>query len=470
MSERETHYMMTGSTYLQIENRETGHTSNLEIFGALVHIGRAASCEVQLQDQEVPEQVCRLERRGNRWFLVPLGPQGSVVFQDKPVQVRYPLQVNDTFQIGTLSLTLFAVNSADLNRQTAHPPVAKAGHDLSSPSAHLRSLPTLVPTGLHATNLTHPKENIFSEAQSEIQTQESTPFPRKITHSLDNFWTSRWKAVAASLPSLNTKSGSQPGISLPRVVDNASVPKSHERSRPEVGKREVPSVSRRANIATSGHIRGVDTMPYVIPSSLGQVTVAPHLRLDTHEAPRNERRLPGTMPPRHSSGGFASKGELEQPIAMNVSSLERVTSQRALVQHIRPFKRTAHQKLMQTPSLAETTLVNAVSLRQSSRRDSADSNDTAMSVSTALMGEELGQSWNFVCCPDTTAHASEQDTILHDTSISLENDACDMPSSRLNIDCLRSELEGSTGLALGARDSIRQQRSDGDRGRIQTTC
>ena len=55
---------MAESTWLHIQDRESGPIRVVESPWISVRIGRAAHCEVRLTEHELPDEVCRLGRAG----------------------------------------------------------------------------------------------------------------------------------------------------------------------------------------------------------------------------------------------------------------------------------------------------------------------------------------------------------------------------------------------------------------------
>ena len=104
---------MPESTCLHIQDRDSGPIRVVEIPWISVRIGRAAYCEVRLADRDVAEEACRLQRRGRTWHLVPLGPKGSILVQDRPIEGPYPLPFDVPFRIGSCCLTLRQNRTAD---------------------------------------------------------------------------------------------------------------------------------------------------------------------------------------------------------------------------------------------------------------------------------------------------------------------------------------------------------------------
>ena len=62
---------MTESTCLHIQDHESGPIRVVELPWISVRIGRAAHCEVRLTGPDLPEEICRLQRRGQSWRLLP---------------------------------------------------------------------------------------------------------------------------------------------------------------------------------------------------------------------------------------------------------------------------------------------------------------------------------------------------------------------------------------------------------------
>lgn len=97
---------MPEATYLHIQVRESGVIRVLEIPWISVRIGRARFCEVRLEEEDLPEQVCRLQRRGRLWHLIPFSSKALLFVQDEPVYAPCALPMNLPFRIGSVVLTL----------------------------------------------------------------------------------------------------------------------------------------------------------------------------------------------------------------------------------------------------------------------------------------------------------------------------------------------------------------------------
>ena len=89
---------MPESICLHIQDRESDPIRVVEIPWISVRIGSAAYCEVRLAGRDLAEEACRLQRRGRTWHLVPLGPKGSILIQDQPIEGPCPLPFDVPFR------------------------------------------------------------------------------------------------------------------------------------------------------------------------------------------------------------------------------------------------------------------------------------------------------------------------------------------------------------------------------------
>ena len=98
---------MPESTCLHIQDRHSGPIRVVEIPWMTVRIGRAAYCEVRLTEAGLADEVCRLQRRGRSWNLVPLSLKGGpILVQDRSIEGPHPLPFDVPFRIGGSCLTL----------------------------------------------------------------------------------------------------------------------------------------------------------------------------------------------------------------------------------------------------------------------------------------------------------------------------------------------------------------------------
>ncbi len=97
---------MTKSTCLHIQDRESGPIRVVELPWISVRIGRAAYCEVRLAGLDLPDEVCRLQRRGLTWRLLPTGSDCPVFMSGRRLGGVCTLPFNVPFRAGPYCFTL----------------------------------------------------------------------------------------------------------------------------------------------------------------------------------------------------------------------------------------------------------------------------------------------------------------------------------------------------------------------------
>ncbi|MHB1556976.1 MAG: hypothetical protein ACYC61_05805 [Isosphaeraceae bacterium] len=97
---------MPESTCLHIQDRESGPIRVVELSWISVRIGRAAYCEVCLPEGRLPDEACRLTRRGRTWSIVPVRRGKKVLLEGRPLDGPCPLPFDVPFRIGRYCLTL----------------------------------------------------------------------------------------------------------------------------------------------------------------------------------------------------------------------------------------------------------------------------------------------------------------------------------------------------------------------------
>ncbi len=176
---------MPESICLHIQDQESGPIRVVEIPWISVRIGCAAYCEVRLADRELAEEACRLQRRGRTWHLVPLGPKGSILVQDRPIEGPCPLPFEVPFRIGSICFTLQQNRSAD--------PDWEMYRTLSSPPAVERCLASIAPP------CSQPQCGIAYETSIPLAPRIEAPLERSTSPRPVNPWEARWKAAGARL-------------------------------------------------------------------------------------------------------------------------------------------------------------------------------------------------------------------------------------------------------------------------------
>src|ERR1017187_10703681 len=97
---------MTESTCLHIQDRESGPIRVVELPWISVRIGRAAHCEVRLTEHDLPDEVCRLQRRGQSWRLLPAKSESPILLEGRRPGGPCLLPFNVPFRVGQYCLTL----------------------------------------------------------------------------------------------------------------------------------------------------------------------------------------------------------------------------------------------------------------------------------------------------------------------------------------------------------------------------
>src|SRR4051794_26537482 len=91
---------MPKTTYLHIQSRDAMPTRVVELRGTSVRIGRGAQCEVRLGEPALAEVQCLLRRRGETWHVQPVGPNGRVSIDGRPVDQQSPLPPGVALRVG----------------------------------------------------------------------------------------------------------------------------------------------------------------------------------------------------------------------------------------------------------------------------------------------------------------------------------------------------------------------------------
>jgi len=155
---------MPESTSLHIQDRESSQIRVVEIPWIVVRVGRATYCEVRVPDGDLAEEACRLQRAGRGWHLIPLGPAGSILLQERPVDGPHPLPFDVPFRVGSWSMTLRQSSPEDPQRDLGCAITTRDRHPL---------VPALTP----------PLPDVASELWSSEQMTER-PMPRVVTPPL----------------------------------------------------------------------------------------------------------------------------------------------------------------------------------------------------------------------------------------------------------------------------------------------
>ncbi|MGD0044748.1 MAG: FHA domain-containing protein, partial [Isosphaeraceae bacterium] len=174
-----------------------------------VRIGCAAYCEVRLADRELAEEACRLQRRGRTWHLVPLGPKGSILVQDRPIEGPCPLPFDVPFRVGSICFTLRQNRSSDPDWEM-YRTLSSALH--RQPMS-INPLPSSLPAAEHSIASIappRPQRGVVHKASIPLTPRIKSPLERSPSPRPVNPWEARWKAAGARLQT-NQKQPLPPG-------------------------------------------------------------------------------------------------------------------------------------------------------------------------------------------------------------------------------------------------------------------
>lgn len=97
---------------LHIETRGASSPRVVELPWNSVRIGRSAQCEIRLNDPAIAEVECVLRYRGETWYVQPLGANGCVSIDGRPVAHLRVLPAGVSLRVGENLLTLRGENQA----------------------------------------------------------------------------------------------------------------------------------------------------------------------------------------------------------------------------------------------------------------------------------------------------------------------------------------------------------------------
>lgn len=190
---------MPESTCLHLQDREAAPIHVVEIPWISVRIGRAVYCEVRLTDRDVAEEACRLQCRGRTWYLVPLGPKGSIRVHDQPIERPCPLPFDVPFRVGACCLTLRRSRSTNPDWAMYQTPSPSHGEWPSAASPVILPASYAVPSGAASITASPPQA-----ASVKLPRAPSAPRLEPVSnHPVEpesvNPWEARWKAAGARL-------------------------------------------------------------------------------------------------------------------------------------------------------------------------------------------------------------------------------------------------------------------------------
>ena len=204
---------MTESTCLHIQDRESGPIRVVELAWMSVRIGRAPYCEVRLTGPDVPAELCRLQRRGQSWRILPSSSASPVLLEGRRLGSPCVVPFGIAFRAGEYCFTIRYNHSAEPDWELyagpappredtiEKPPVAELEPDPASP-LHNLPLPTVRCPRINAEPLVVEK------------TPEPKPWTAPVPPSRER-WETRWKALGAQVLSRAERKRKTPEVSRP---------------------------------------------------------------------------------------------------------------------------------------------------------------------------------------------------------------------------------------------------------------
>ncbi len=204
---------MTESTCLHIQDRESGPIRVLELPWISVRIGRAAHCEVRLTDPDLPEEICRLQRRGLSWRLLPARSDYPILLNGQRVGGVCLLPFNIPFRAGPYCFTLRQDKSAEPDWQmyagpaphregaAEKPPLAEVEPD-PIPGPASQSTPLLIATCRRVAEplIAHTATLRRSKSEPLVAVKSREPKPYGPTPPANHEqWETRWKTLTAQV-------------------------------------------------------------------------------------------------------------------------------------------------------------------------------------------------------------------------------------------------------------------------------
>jgi hypothetical protein len=231
---------MTESSCLHIQDRESGPIRVVELPWSSVRIGRAAHCEVRLTQDELADEICRLQRRGQSWRLLPGSIESPVFLAGRRLSGPCSLPFDIPFRVGEYCLTLRRDRAAEPDwdlyagpapphaDHSQRPPVAEDEPDIdrsASPllEANLADSPSLEagPSGRASCVQTHIAATDASMKSLPAPARPVTARPRSpratdfSSHDSRERWETRWKALGAQVKARAESNRTAPDLKRP---------------------------------------------------------------------------------------------------------------------------------------------------------------------------------------------------------------------------------------------------------------
>lgn len=232
---------MSESTCLHIQDRESGPIRVVELPWISVRIGRAAYCEVCLPEGRLPEEACRLTRRGRSWSIVPARSGKRILLEGRPLSEPCPLPFDVPFRIGRYCLTLRRDIAAEPDWEL-YPASGSGGQILGAEAGTLDAPQS-------ASTTTAPQPDAPESASTTTATQPDGSAAQPVfegrTAEDPERWRARWKAAEAHFRAradrLRAGAGGRPAAPSPSPATDTK----RETARPPVDA-VVPPTPRAA--------------------------------------------------------------------------------------------------------------------------------------------------------------------------------------------------------------------------------
>jgi tetratricopeptide (TPR) repeat protein len=232
---------MTETTCLHIQDRESGPIRVVELAWISVRIGRAAHCEVRLTGPDLPEEICRLQRRGQSWRLLPAVSDSPIFLEGRRLGGPCLLPFGMPFRAGEYCFTLRYNRAAEPDWDLyAGPAPPREGAVDKPPVAEVEPDPSPVPP-----NTASPKAPIrriavkplLVEKRPDPKLWDSPPPPSR------ERWETRWKALGAQVKAREDSKRKTPEISRPAYQSELEPIPLREAHVPLI---QVPAITRPA--------------------------------------------------------------------------------------------------------------------------------------------------------------------------------------------------------------------------------
>jgi hypothetical protein len=204
---------MTESACLHIQDRESGPIRVVELPWISVRIGRATHSEVRLSGPDLPDEICRLQRRGLSWRLLPASSDYPILVNGQRLGGVCILPFNVPFRAGPYCFTLRQDKSAEPDWQMyagpaphredtiEKPPLAEVEPD-PLPAPVPQSTPLITATSHRVAEplIAHTATLRRIKLEPPVTAKSPEPKPYSSTPpACREQWQTRWKTLSAQV-------------------------------------------------------------------------------------------------------------------------------------------------------------------------------------------------------------------------------------------------------------------------------